>query len=96
MHSYPLRLVALTAVAALVAIGLGAGARVFLSARVSGAQPEQHGWSRLPVPARTAVSRGLGASDRAYWLYDDILRNPAQGLRATGKKAQKRFLTSLS
>src|SRR4051794_9642536 len=51
--------------------------------------PAHHGFSSLPVAARGAVARGLGADDRRFWAQRSsaagtvTLRNPAQHLHAS-------------
>ncbi len=49
--------------------------------------PTPHGWSAVPLAARGAVSRGLGADDQRYFARGSApgaasLANPAQKLRA--------------
>jgi adhesin/invasin len=59
------------------------------SAATAGPDVQAKGWSAVPAAAAAAVSRGLGADDRSYFAARNarseevVLRNPAQGLRAS-------------
>ncbi len=82
-----LSLPALLGVVAAAVLGL-AGAPAGRLGRPAGiARPSAQTWSRLPAPARLAVSRSLGGDERSYWARamggSFALHNAAQGLLAS-------------
>jgi trimeric autotransporter adhesin len=81
---------AVVAALAIIAVPTGFAAAIAPADGAAASKPttSAHGWSAVPLGARAAVSRGLGADQRTFFAKKAAsgavsLNNPAQGLHAT-------------